>query len=863
MKKALRITLRTLGILLLVVLILLITLPFILKSKLGTIAKNVINENVEAVVDFKDLKVSLIRDFPNIRLSLKDLSVVGKDKFAGDTLAKIESFDVTINIMSYFKKDEIDVRRVILDKPFVHALVLKDNSANWNIMKSDTTAMRLQEPAKEGGSKFKMSLHHVEVKNGNVIYEDRTFPLVAAIRNLNAGIKGDMTGGKTRLDLTGSIENFTFIWDGATYISNLAIGVRSKIDADIDSSIYRVTDGDLSFNGMDLLVNGSVVMPHDDIDVDMTYALKAPSVASLLAMIPAEYMKKVKVDTKGDIALSGWVKGTYNDKLMPVVGLDLKLKDGYIKYQGFDQSINDLNVDLEAIIDRQHDNVSKVALNSASFVVAGNPFKLHTVVTSLFSDPDITAGANGKIDFASLKAAFPMPDSIKLDGVATVAIDFASRMSYIEKEQYEKIKLEGTLGLANMQVKLSDMPNINISKTELSFTPAKVDLRAFDATVGKSDFHMVGTLDNLLNYVLKNQTIRGNMLFTSNLIDCNELMGSSKTEQQATTTEQPMSVFVIPRNIDFTLKSMVKRIVFDKLDMTNVGGTITVRDGKLIMNNLAMNAMGGNMDVSGDYFAADASGAMTDLTLKIRGVEISNLARTFVFVDTLLPIAKNMSGRVALNIAMGLPLKSDMMPNIDRLNAVGKFSADSLAFLNSEAISTISDLLKIAKINNVVRHVEVDFTIKNGMVQVPPFTVRLGNVPVTIGGQHGISSMEYHADFTIPTGSVGAKANEELSSVLAKAGIGSIPINLSNIPIGIAITGTMQKPHFALAKPMYTSGQKETPAVQEQVKDVVKQQIEEKKEEVKHQADSIIKEKKEEAVEKVKEQMNKLFQKKP
>ena len=78
------------GILLLIFIILIAT-PYFFKDKIVTIIKENINENVNATVDFNDVDLSLISNFPNVEVSLKNFVITTFKPFEGDTLASAKS----------------------------------------------------------------------------------------------------------------------------------------------------------------------------------------------------------------------------------------------------------------------------------------------------------------------------------------------------------------------------------------------------------------------------------------------------------------------------------------------------------------------------------------------------------------------------------------------------------------------------------------------------------------------------------------------------------------------------------------------------------------------------------------------------
>ena len=95
MKKVLKITGISIGSLIGLIILTLLLAPVFFKDKLAGMAKDIINKNLNAVVDFKNVDISLFSHFPKITVSLEDLSVVAKN----DTLLHVASFDAGINLM--------------------------------------------------------------------------------------------------------------------------------------------------------------------------------------------------------------------------------------------------------------------------------------------------------------------------------------------------------------------------------------------------------------------------------------------------------------------------------------------------------------------------------------------------------------------------------------------------------------------------------------------------------------------------------------------------------------------------------------------------------------------------------------------
>ena len=99
MKKLLKV-LKITGICLFALLGIAFATPFIFKKQIVAKVKKEVNANLTAVVDFKDVDISLLRRFPKLSVKLEDVSVIGTDEFAKDTLIAAKGIDVSLNLMN-------------------------------------------------------------------------------------------------------------------------------------------------------------------------------------------------------------------------------------------------------------------------------------------------------------------------------------------------------------------------------------------------------------------------------------------------------------------------------------------------------------------------------------------------------------------------------------------------------------------------------------------------------------------------------------------------------------------------------------------------------------------------------------------
>ncbi|MFN5888783.1 MAG: AsmA family protein, partial [Bacteroidota bacterium] len=91
--------LKGIGITLVSILALLLILPFAFKGKIVEKVDQAVNQSLNAKVGFNhDVSLSLLRNFPNLSVGIDDVSIVGIDSFANDTLLASKNIRLVVDI---------------------------------------------------------------------------------------------------------------------------------------------------------------------------------------------------------------------------------------------------------------------------------------------------------------------------------------------------------------------------------------------------------------------------------------------------------------------------------------------------------------------------------------------------------------------------------------------------------------------------------------------------------------------------------------------------------------------------------------------------------------------------------------------
>ena len=442
LKKGLKIT----GVTVAVILVFMLVLPFMFKDKVIIIVKKEANEMLNAKLDFESLDISLFSHFPSASIELNGLTLSGIDDFENDTLVSAESIDVAVNVMSLFSDKGFDVNYVVLDKPSIKAVKLADGRVNWDIMKPDTVDVEEEKTVEvEGESSFRLKLKNFKIADATIVYVDDSTNMQFYTDKLNLKLSGDMSADMTDIDSKLSCKDIYFAMGGISYLKQAEAGAKLTVSADLKNNKFILKENTLSLNAIVLNLDGWVALLDDGaMDMDLKINTSEINFKEILSLIPAIYQNNFdKLRTTGNMSLTAFAKGRMAGENMPQFGLTLGVKDATLNYEGMPASVDGINIG--ASVSNPGGSLDKTIIDLSEFrlSMAGNPFKAALYASTPISDLNFKATADGTVHLGKIKDIYPLGDSITLSGIVTADLQFAGRMSDIEKENYQNIRGEG------------------------------------------------------------------------------------------------------------------------------------------------------------------------------------------------------------------------------------------------------------------------------------------------------------------------------------------------------------------------------------------------------------------------------------
>ena len=269
------------------------------------------------------------------------------------------------------------------------------------------------------------------------------------------------------------------------------------------------------------------------------------------------------------------------------------IKDLFYADKNFPQPIKNGNI--KATLENSGGIADKTVINiSSGHIEVGNdPLDFSLLLRNPVSSVDFSGNAKGRLTLDNIKQFTELEPGTSISGILNADLGFTGNKTAIDQKQYDKILLNGTAGLANVNYKSAEYPTgINITGTQLLFNQKNVTLSNLGGNYLGTNFTATGVLNNLVGYAMQEQPLTGSININADKMNLNDWMGTSdSTTATNSTSSEP---FLVPADINLTIKANAGKVKYDKVDYSNVNGTLVMNDEKITLQNVKMDVLDGN-----------------------------------------------------------------------------------------------------------------------------------------------------------------------------------------------------------------------------------------------------------------------------
>lgn len=780
---------KIIGITLLIIIALLIAIPFAFQGQIKDMVKRLINDNLNAQVEFSDVSLSFIRSFPQAHVNVNDLVITNFEPFKNETFVTAKDISFTMDINELFKsasEDAIIVNSINIDEALLTLKTDKLGNNNYDITKETEN-----QPTTQKNGSFTFDIEDYNIKNSAVTYIDEGAAILMHITELNHEGHGTFSAETSELD-TKSKANVSITMDSINYLSSNPIKLDALIGLDLENSKYNFKENKGYINDLPLEFTGYVQQLENGQQIDITFENPESDFKNFLAVIPKTYSKNIEnVETTGDFKVKGIIKGLSSEETIPNLDISITSNNASFKYPDLPKRVQNIVIDTEIKNTTGNVDDTYIDIKTLNFKLDEDVFKSSITLKNITKNMLVNANLDGVLNLANISKAYPVELENALTGILKGKINTAFDINALETNAYERIKNNGSVSITDFVFSSEDIVNpIHISEANMTFNPGTVSLNTFSAKTGESDLNAKGTINNLLGFLLSDNTLKGNFNIHSNVFKVDDFMSEDQTTTTSNKTTSDTESLKIPAFLDCTINTDAKTVIYDNLNLKNVTGTLYIKDQTATLENMKSNIFDGALSISGNVSTKDKT-PVFNLNLGANDFDISQSFKSLELLQNLAPIAKLLQGKLNTSINLTGSLDKEFSPILSSV------SGDALAELLSTQINTKDGLLsKLESSLNFIDFSKLDLKdlktkldFANGKVAVKPFNFSYKDIGIEVSGSHAFDkTMNYNAVFNVPAKYLGSEINQLIGKI-DDAEVGNI-----TIPVTANITGAFTNP---------------------------------------------------------------------
>ena len=206
---------------------------------------------------------------------------------------------------------------------------------------------------------------------------------------------------------------------------------------------------------------------------------------------------------------------------------------------------------------------------------------------------------------------------------------------------------------------------------------------------------------------------------------------------------------MVPYGIDVQVKTTVKKALYEEAEIRNVGGSISVKDGILVLDQMGLTSDAARMQLTALYKSPRKNHLFLGLDFHLLDIKIDKLIQMIPEVDTILPMLKSFAGNAEFHFAIETYLKSNYDLKYSTLRGAAAINGHDLVVLDNDTYRNIAKKLMFSKkTENKIDSLSAEITIFKNEIDVYPFAVSIDKYQAILSGRHNLD-MSYNYNISL------------------------------------------------------------------------------------------------------------------
>lgn len=551
----------------------------------------------------------------------------------------------------------------------------------------------------------------------------------------------------------------------------------APLNADVDVHLNLADKSHARVNALNAHVDGSRLRLTGNVD-DLLGNMYAD--AKLSGNVSLPILQKIIPDTV-PIALGGTaeisldVKASLNDVLnqnfakvkldgdFGIQNLDVKYDTIHAQSPSFNLAVkmpsamnqDDVDAMISAQLESTYLKVASTGDNLNAQLVAP---KVEVALNNIL---DTTTPLAMVCDLNFVKADAELDSTVLSTGPCTV--DVSILYDSLQDNFLSQLNPEANLSLKGVRL---SVPGIN-EAIKMSNLNVKYDsniclVEQADLTIGNSDYHLRGDINNLESWISHKEMLTGDLYFSSKFANIDQMldilsgMGTDEdtlaVQLAEDNIEQVECPFIVPKDVDFTLHTHINTTYAFGNRISDVQGDIRMRDGVVVLDEVGFVCDAARMQLTAIYKSPRPNHLFLGVDFHLLDIDVNSLVHLVPYIDTLVPMLSAFEGNGNFHIAAEMYMDHLYRPKQSTMRGAAAITGTDLVVMDNDVVKNIAQLLQLQDWRDGdgklrVDSLDVEATLFRNEIEVYPFQLSLHKYGMVLAGRHTVDNKcNYHVE---------------------------------------------------------------------------------------------------------------------
>lgn len=747
MPRWLRISIISFVSLFVLIIILWLVLALVIRNNKQAILREIsaqLGSRINGTLEIKDMEPSLIRSFPNVSVTLKDVSL--KDSLFNihkRPLLNVQEVYVKVNTFAILRS-KVDIRQVFLKNGSIHLFTDSTGYSNSYLFESKSPAKKNAKQPTIGS--FRLENVLLEIEN-----EIKLKHFSFDIRSIRGEMdNGDTTGWKCDMQTDVLIKDMAFNTTKGSYAQQKVLKSDLHIAYNESTKTLRIPSQTLRFDGQAIIFDG--IFNFTPKPALFTLKIRADAIGfrTAASMLPKSASQKLdSITFSQPLNVLADIRGRMQFRDTPYVNVSWNTKENMLTAKGIqlDQCsfaggyLNEVQPGMG-----HGDNNSRVSLYDFKGLFDSIPITADTIRVLNLKHPVLTGRFKSNFPLTSLTR--PMGAHLFQFSKGTASVDLEYAGSWDAKDTIP--------GYLKGIVQVSDGAFLYVPRNQafqqcnatLEFTGADLFIRNVKVQSGSSVLLMDGSVRNMLNFYFNApEKILLDWAVTSPLINLNEFQtffSKRKKHQQKPTRHQRAKMLkqldVVLEASSVNMRVDLNKVQYRKFIAQKVKANVQLTREKIQLDNVSLLAAGGSMQLNGNVTQTGNGNDRFTVDARIRQVQVDQLFHAFENFGQDGVEAKNLKGTFSATARLSGGMKDDATIRPHSMFGTVTFDLRKGALVNFEPLERIGRFVfrKRDMSNITFENISNTLDIKGNKVIIYPMLIASSVVNIELEGVYGL-----------------------------------------------------------------------------------------------------------------------------